>query len=388
MKTSLHRLLFRLIWLVIITTVLIPSDLLGADDAPTRDATTLLEQMQNRKNPKEIEKAIREILDENVQVDTNIYLARLTSILTDAHMPPSLRELSAYALGRAGIQAKNYIPELERALQDSKDWQVQRAAAAALGRIGSPSSDVKTSLSAAQQENPNTTVEASCLLALARLDDPRDAVQRLSKALEYSHSQEVQRAAAYGLAQMGPIAADATPTLVASIRTHKQPADKDLVEVDVWALGLIGPDGTEIRHDDIDSLAEELHDRRSAAIRRNAAIALQHIGLSSEFAVNELSAQLKAETDLDTKIAMAVTLAMLGNGHGSAASALFEALRSSDDRALQQAVCIGLSRVPPPEKANVPLLIKIAGEEYPDVRAAAFDAIGHIHQQPDAAIPV
>jgi|ERR1700722_4604276 len=81
MKTSLHRLLFRLVWLVIITTVLIPSDLLGADDAPTRDPTTLLEQMQNRKHPKEIEEAIREILDENVQVDTDIYLARLTSIL-------------------------------------------------------------------------------------------------------------------------------------------------------------------------------------------------------------------------------------------------------------------------------------------------------------------
>jgi HEAT repeat protein len=388
MKTSSHRLLLGPIWLIIIVELLIPYVLLSADNA-----AILLEQMQNRKNPKEIDQAIRQILDENVQVDRETYLERLAFILSDEHMPVSLRELSAYALGKARKQATNYIPNLEHALRDSKDWQVQRAAAEALGRIGSPADDVEKSLSTAEQEKANTTVKAACLLALARLDRPSDGVKRLTNALEDSNSEEVQRAAAYTLAQMGPIAASgATRILVASITTHNQATDKNLVEVDVWALGLIGPDAAEESSAVIPTLTNMLHDRRGVSIRRNAAIALQHIGLSSErydYVVTDLSAQLKAEADLDTKIAMAVTLAALGNGpHGSAANALFETLRSSDDRALQQAVCIGLSKVPPPENANVPLLIDIAREEYPDVRVAAFDAIGHIHQRPDAAIPV
>jgi HEAT repeat protein len=387
MKTSTHHFLLSSISLIVFA-LCVPGDLLSADDG-----AVLLEQMQNRNKPKEIDQAIRKILDENVSIDSKAYTTRLVVILADRSMPPSVRELSAYALGRAGKQAVDYIPDLERALRDSNNWQVQRAAAEALGRIGVPLDHVKKSLSTAEQEKTNTTVKAACLRALARLDRPSDAVQRLARALDDSHSTEVQRAAAYTLAQMGPIAAaGATLALVNSITTHDKAVDKDLVDVDVWALGLIGPDAAETSPAVIPTLVQRLHDPRAASIRRNAAIALQHIGPlgedSENVVVTKLSDQLKAETDLDTKTAMAVALAARGTGpHGSAADALFEALHSSDNRALQQAACIGLSKVAPPANANVRLLIDIAREEYPDVRVAALDAIGHIHQQPDTAIP-
>jgi HEAT repeat protein len=384
MKMWQHQLLPGSIFLIILE-LFIPSYVVSADDP-----AILLEQIQHRNNPKEIEDAIRQILDKNVPVDSRTYHKRLAFILADRRMPPSLRELSAYALGKAGRQAIDYIPDLERALRDDKDWHVQRASAEALGRIGWRLEHVVSSLSTAEREKTNTAVKAACLLALARLDRPSDAVRRLTNALDDSHKPEVQRAAAFTLAQMGPIAAKgATLDLINSITTHDQANDRDLVEVDVWALGLIGPDAAEANPAVINTLVQRLYDHRSAAIRRNAAAALQHIGpLGDDFVVTKVSDQLKAETDLDTKIAMAVALAALGNGpHGSAATAFFEALRSSDNRALQQAVCIGLSKVAPPPNANVPLLIDIAKAEYPDVRVAALDAIGHIHQQPDTAIP-
>src|SRR5258708_732441 len=130
MKISQHHVLLAPIFLIVLG-LFIPSDLVSAD-VPAN----LLEQIQHRNNPKEIEHAIRQILDENVPVDSKTYLERLAFILGDRHMPPSLRELSAYALGKAGKQAVDYIPDLERALRDSTDWHVQRAAAEALGRIG------------------------------------------------------------------------------------------------------------------------------------------------------------------------------------------------------------------------------------------------------------
>jgi hypothetical protein len=388
MKTSRHCGLL-VSGLLSLAGLLLPTCVLSADDP-----AVLLEQMQHRKKPQEVDHAIREILDENVPVDNKVFLGTLASILNDRHAAPALRELAAYALGKAGKQASDYIADLERALGErSLDWKVQRAAAAALGRIGIPTEDVRTSLHTAEQTNNSETVRAASLIALARLDRPTDAVDRLAKALDDTKSTEVQRAAAYNLAQMGPIAAGATLALMNSITTHDQPGDKDLVEVDVWALGLIGPEAAEDDPAVIPTLARTLHDHRAAIIRRVAAVALQHIGSVSEeyqnLVVVNLSSQLKAETDLDAKIAMAVALAALGEGpHSGAANALFEALRSTDDRALQQAACTGLSKVAPPPNANVSALVAIATEEYPDVRAAAMEAIGHIHQQPGVAIPV
>ena len=232
MKMSQHHLLLGPI-LLIILELIVPSYVVSADEP-----AILLEQIQSQNNPKEIEYAIRQILDENVPVDSRAYYEKLAFILADRHMPPSLRELSAYALGKSGRRAIDYIPDLERALRDNTDWHVQRASAEALGRIGWRLEHVVSSLSTAEREKTNTTVKAACLLALARLDSPRDAVTRLTNALDDSHSTEIQRAAAFSLAQMGPIAArGATLDLINSITTHDQASDKDLVEVDVWHLG-------------------------------------------------------------------------------------------------------------------------------------------------------
>jgi HEAT repeat protein len=353
------------------------------------EATTdqLLNQIQGRPKDKAVENALRQLVQHTDSVATNpIYTKRLAELVQGS--PDSLRELSAFALGKAGGEAVLYIPVLEHAVRNDSKPQVKRAAADALGRIGVASPEVlSTLMAAAQAASQNDDIEhlhirIACMEALARLEPRPLAVQHLTSNLAASEPVEIRAAATYTLAGFGPDAAPAVPFLIRALDPRNPENGPGIRQVTAWTLGSVGP----FALDAVPALVNSLRDPDSAAIRRVSAQALGHIGADQESVLDALTQSFVAERDLDAKTAMAIALADLARGP-NVATAFFAALRYSQDRALQQAAATGLSRVVPPPNPDIGMLVKISAEEYPDVRVAAINAIGHIHQQPDKAIP-
>jgi HEAT repeat protein len=388
------RLLVRPIRGALGVVLLLVSGPLGVLSLAQQNSTPL-HNILTSKDSDVIQTSIQTLVDNNSFPDDEEYIRKLTTFLDDQKLRPSLREVSAFALGKAGERASTSIPALERALEvgscrEPKSpklgacWKLQRAAAEALGRIRQNTSDVITSLIKAETDNPNSMVKAFSIIAQAQLDKPKEGVEKLWKALDSSKSVDVQATIAYQLAQMGPTAVDAVPSLINALNHD----EKKVVEVSAWALGLIGPDAAKATY----PLMGRLRDS-SATVRRVSATALQHIGSDDNHVrhdiIEDLSNALRVETEIEAKTAMAVAIAELEDGNQGGARALFDALRSSDERALQQAACIGIAKANPPPNPDIQLLTRISTEEYqyPDVKIAALNAIGHIHQRPNVAIP-
>jgi HEAT repeat protein len=345
----------------------------------TDDPTEKLLGSLESKDKKVVENAIRQLAEKrpNEVRRNEKYKQLIAQFVANRNLPDSLREVSAFALGRAGKEAAPYAPVLRTALLNDKSRKVQRAAAEALGRVGMNGKDVLDSLNTAAQID-YIPITSACIRAIAQLQSRQTAVGYLSSVLDGPYNVEVKQTAAFTLAEFGPDGAAAVPALTRALNDAK---DKDLRQVAAWAVGLIGPGAADV----VPTLAERLSDPE-AVIRRVSAGALQHIGSDQGFVLDKLEKRFVIETDLDAKIAMAISLAELGGGRAVGAG-FFEALHSSQDRALQQAAATGLSKVVPPPNPDIDVLVGISQEEYPDVRIAAINAIGHIHQRPDKSIP-
>ena len=215
---------------------------------------------------------------------------RLHQFVADRNLPDSLREVSAFALGRAGKEAAPYAKVLREALSKDKSRKVQRAAAEALGRVGVNAEDILKSLKTAAQID-NIPVKSACIRAIAQLQSRQDAVGYLSSVLDGPYNVEVKQTAAYTLAEFGPDGAAAVPALTRALNDSE---DKDLRQVAAWAVGLIGPGAA----DAAPFLAERLSDPE-AVIRRVSAGALQHIGSDQGFVLDKLEKRFVIETDLD-----------------------------------------------------------------------------------------
>jgi hypothetical protein len=375
-------------------TVALASSVFGG--ATRADDSQFVASILNSNDNAVLKQSIQHFVDNNTFPDDETFITRLTTIVDDQNLGPAVREVGAFVLGKERERAASALPALERALEPKlcrepkapelgKCWKLQRAAAEAIGRIHQSTPDVTKSLAQAQLRNPTAAVRAFAILAQGELMGGRDEIKFLSKNLDdLKNDVEIKSTIAYRLAERGPKAVEAVDSLANALNHY----DQGLVEVSAWALGLIGPDAVEA----INPLTGLLYDKKSASVRRVAATALQQISAENDESnrheiVQDLSDALKIEPNLEAKTAMAVAIAELEDGGAGGASALFAALRSTDDRALQQAACIGIAKASPPPNPDVKTLTNVARAEYPDVKIAALSAIGHIHQQSDVAIP-
>jgi hypothetical protein len=369
-----------------------------ADDNP------YLANVLNSNDNDILRESIQHFVDNNDFPDDDAFINRLTAIIDNQNLAPSVREVSAFVLGKERDRAAASLPALERALElhscrEPKTtelgacWKLQRAAAEAIGRIHQSTPDAMSSLAQAQLHSQNAAVRAAAIVAQGELKGGSEEIRFLTVNLDApENTAEIKSTIAYRLAQYGPKAAEAVTSLANALNN----TDEALVQVSAWALGLIGP----VAEDDSRiPLMGLVRDKRSANIRRVAATALQQIVAENDEnhrheVVQLLYDALKVEPDLDAKTAMAVTIGDLEDEHAAGAGVLFAALRSTDDKALQQALCVGIAKGSPPAGQDVTILTNdvtiltnVGRAEYPDVKIAAFNAIGHIHQQPNIAIP-
>ena len=337
-----------------------------------------LNELQN-KNLHAVEFEVGLLAEQMGSISDSRILARIAELMLERKSPESLREKAAFALGQGHFAVMPFVPSLKKALQDPS-VKVQRAAAEALGLVGSNTPDVIESLNR-RQASANSAVNAACIRSIAQLQSHESASLYLASILDSQNDIEVRRTAAYTLAQIGPEAVSAVPSLMRAL----DKGDKSLRQVAAWALGLIGP----MAEPSIRFLTGALKDREPE-VRRESAAALGHIGPvpnieEQTVVLRSLEDAFRVEKDRDAKTEMADVLAQLGFGRDVGA-VFFDVLHSSQDRTLQQAAAAGLARVVPPTNADISLLIQISREEYPDVRSSAIKAIGHIHQKPDISI--
>src|SRR4030095_10684629 len=174
-----------------------------------------------------------------------------------------------------------FIKKREDALKD-KSPAVQRAAAAALGRMGVGTENVVTDLSAAF-ERGNMQVKVACIEAIARTRPTQQSINWLSTMIDQSGAPELKHAAAYALAEIGPAATSAVPSLKGALVSK----DADLRQVAGWALGLFGPGAASATPE----LVTTLRDSRES-IRRVSADALRRIGSNDAYVVAALTEAL------------------------------------------------------------------------------------------------
>ena len=335
-------------------------------------------------------------------------VSSLTELLNDTRRLAPVREVAAFALGSLGPTAKMAVPSLLRAV-DSNDSKVKRAAVEAIGRIGTTDTVSIDKIHRILDETDRVEIRVACIEALVMLLPKENAIALLHKQIGFDNADvkiscirgfakllpksaliplladevgtkdpKVQRAAVYILAPFGPDAIVAAPALQQSLRSK----DPSVREVSAWAFGFMGPGASAYAS----VLADVLEKDTDPVIRRLAADSLGSIGSDDNVVVSALVNQLTNDPNLDVKNACATALGGIGNGK-AVADALFTAISVNNDSALQLAAVSELAKMDPQSNADVASLLRLSVANDYHLREQSLEAIGHIHQQGQLAIP-
>jgi HEAT repeat protein len=250
---------------------------------------------------------------------------------------PSVRQNAAWALGQIGDAASESVPKLCECLKD-KDTLVRRDAAGALGSLGKAGAKAARPLIELVKSESDTVVKKRALASLVPIAGPEqaDAAKDLVPLLE-DKDPKIRLDAAIVLTRIGGEAsANALPVLRAALKD----SDRDNQESATAALATLGPFAKPAMYD----LADMLTDANiSMPVRRNAALAIAHIGAEAKPIV----------------------------------PALAKALRSSQPQPVRLYVAEALSRMkyPANEKGVPALLGAIEKDTDPDVRNKCIEAL-------------
>jgi len=241
-----------------------------------------------------------------------------------------VREAAADALAESGPQAVDAVPALLQALKnEERDWALRQAASDALGAIGS------------------------------------EAVPALIEALA-DEDEQVRRAAAGALRDMGPQAGDAIPALIQTLR------DKDVSMDAASALGEIGPQA-------IPALVEAVDDR-DAQVRRGAILALGFIGPEAKEAAPLIIQALEGDAEWLVRSGAANALGWIKPDASEAVPALVQALEDESEY-VRSAAADALGEFGAQARDAIPALIEALGDEYSGLRSSAARALRDVSGQ-------
>ncbi|MFH1923257.1 MAG: HEAT repeat domain-containing protein [Planctomycetota bacterium] len=191
---------------------------------------------------------------------------------------PEVRSALVAALGEMGVEAKEAMPTLEKALADD-DWHVAAAAATALGKMGADA--IPALNEALGDENPE--VQAAAVTALGRMGpDANEAVLPVLKETlqDAERDPKVRSAAAVALVRAG---AEAIPDLQAALEDE----NVSIQSAAAGALGQIGPEA-------VPALQEVLRGENMYA-KFSAASVLGNMKAEAKEAIPALEEALKDE---------------------------------------------------------------------------------------------
>lgn len=217
----------------------------------------------------------------------------------------SVRQNAAWALGQIGEGAGEAAGRLCECLKD-KNPLVRRDAAGALGALGKAGASGVAPLIELVRAEPDEVVKNAALASLANLAGPKHEkyAGELAGVLG-DKDPEVRLNAAIVLANIGgPEAGRALPVL----RRALKEADPHQQETAEAALAKLGPAAEPAKLD----LAEALNNpKNTVMVRRNAALALAHIGKGARSVVPKIAQALKGSEPLEVRRFAAEALAQI-----------------------------------------------------------------------------
>lgn len=248
--------------------------------------------------------------------------------------------VSLASLGPGGV------PVLIEGLDDPDDG-IRWTAAAALGKIGDAAGDAVPKLArmSASDRSADRVVASLALWRIAR--DVRVVPALAASAGKTDPQAQAERYAALdALAEIGPPAAEAVPTLRRQLSAEKESALYKVVQV----LGRIGPTAAEA----VEQLERISAHSRDDMLRAHANEAIWRI-TGGEKGMDALVKEVRGGTEYARSSALGALSAM-GPGAGAAAPAIAEALRRDPSDGMAAAV---LRDIGPPARSALPILIEI-----------------------------
>jgi HEAT repeat protein len=217
----------------------------------------------------------------------------------------SVRQNAAWALGQIGEEAGKAVESLCGCLGDG-DALVRRDAAGALGGMGKAGGQAVARLIGMVKSESDGVAKKTALDSLAQIVTPenKEAARGLDQLLA-DKDPEIALSAALILARIGgEEATGALPVLRASL---KDP-DAHVQELASAALVNLGPSAEPAMYDLADTLSNSAN---PPIVRRNAALAISHIGTAAKPVVPALAEALKSDEPLQVRQYAAEALAQL-----------------------------------------------------------------------------
>jgi len=273
------------------------------------------------------------------------------------------------ALGQHGPRTAGTVDLLVAQLKDQSP-QVRAQAADALGRLGEVAKPAAPAL-AALLADPDKTVRREALNSLLQIGpEPGTLRPLIIKALDEADP-AVRMAVLHQLAELGK---QIVPGLIEALKTDGGGFYACLV------LAAIGPEAAEA----VPALADKVRSEDRPDVRREAILALGAIGKASAPAVPSL---IKALDDKETAVSMSAAFAIGQIGPGASQSVeRLSAMLKSKDEFMRIISAWALAKIQPGDEQaldrSVPLLAAGLRSNTPQVRAAAFRALGDLRPGP------
>jgi HEAT repeat protein len=243
----------------------------------------------------------------------------------------AVRQNAAWALGQIGDAAAGAVPSLCECLDD-KDALVRRDAAGALGAVGKAGAAGVAPLITLVKSEPDEVVKKTALESLSHLAGPEHrAHARGLEPLIEARDPEVALNAALVLARIG---GDEAKRGLPALRRALKDADPHVQELATAALANLGPDAEPAMYDLGDTLTNP---KSPTVVRRNAALAIAHIGQAARPVVSSLVQALKTSEPLEVRQFTAEALAQLKYpANEKAVPAILEAIEKDTDPLVRQ----------------------------------------------------
>lgn len=258
---------------------------------------------------------------------------------------PAVRQNAAWALGQIGVHDKKVVATMCELLRD-KNALVRRDAAGALGSIGKAAESAGGPLIALVKSEADTVVKKTALDSLAHLAGPEhaDSAKELGPLLK-DNDPEIRLGSAIVLARIGGEAASrALPVL----RKGLKDADAHIQELVTAALVNLGPTAEPAMFDLADALND---DKNSVLVRRNAALAIAHIGAEAKPVAPALVKALERRQPLPVRQFAAEALAQMKYpANAEAIPAILDAIHKDADPLVRQKCVWSLFAVHSPDK--------------------------------------
>jgi HEAT repeat protein len=282
----------------------------------------------------------------------------------------SVRQNAAWALGQIGEAAGGAVDALCGCLGD-KDVLVRRDAAGALGSMGKPAAAAAEPLIKLVKSEADEVVKKTALDSLGHLAGPEH--RKLAAGLEEvlaDKDAEVALGAAIVLARIGgEESARALPVLQKAL---KDP-DAHVQEVATASLVSLGPIAEPAMYDLADTLTNA---KNPTIVRRNAALAIAHIGAAAKPVVPSLVQALKPSQPLQVRQFAAEALAQMKYPANEAAlPAVLKAIAEDSDSLVRQKCVWSLFTMEDVKKNGADkVLAKVLEETSSEMALVRYDA--------------